>query len=137
MSSDSTLVGNLTNAPELRFAKSGTAWATFSVAVNRGDKDNRTTSYFDCKAFGDLAEALAELGKGQRVIVKGYFQQENWESKEGGKRSKHVLTVNDGGPSLRWGTGERSGPPQRGGGKQYAKDDPERPFTREYDEESF
>ncbi len=126
MSSDSTLVGNLTDAPELRYAKSGTAWATFTVAVNRGDKDNRTTSFFDCKAFGEMAEAFAELRKGQRVIVKGYFQQENWEAKDGGKRSKHVLTANDGGPSLRWGTGERSGPPQRTPAAPVAAD--EEPF---------
>ena len=98
MSSDITLVGRLTAPPELRFAKTGTPWATFSIAVNRGHDDKKETAFFDCKCFGALAENIAELPKGTRVIADGYTVQENWETKEGQKRSKHVVMVNEAGP---------------------------------------
>ena len=106
MSSNSILVGRLTAAPELRFAKSGTPWATFSIAVTRGRDDDKETSFFDCKCFGALAENISELPKGTRVIADGYLVQEKWETKEKQKRSKVVLMVNDagGGPvAVPWG----------------------------------
>jgi len=102
MSSNTTLVGRLTAPPELRFSKTGTPWATFSIAVNRGHDDKKETAFFDCKCFGALAENIAELPKGTRVIADGYTVEERWETKEGQKRSKHVVMVNDLGPSIRY-----------------------------------
>jgi len=102
MSSNITLIGRLTAAPELRFSKTGTPWATFSIAVNRGRDDEKETSFFDCKCFGSLAENLAEIAKGTRVIADGYSVQERWETNDGQKRSKQVVMVNDAGPSIRF-----------------------------------
>ena len=141
MSSDTIIIGNLTRAPELRFGKSGVAWATFSVAVNRGKDDKKETDFFECKAFGDLAEALAELPQGQRVMCKGAMRQERWEDKQSGqKRSKIVMSVFDAGPSWRFGNGPRKGAPgdakavlERGfGGVQDVSD--EEPFLSRTDE---
>ena len=98
MSSNITMVGRLTAPPELRFAKSGTPWATFSIAVTRGRDDDKETSFFDCKCFGALAENISEIPKGTRIISDGYLVQEKWETKEGQKRSKAVFMVNDAGP---------------------------------------
>ena len=102
MSSNITMVGRLTAPPELRFAKSGTPWATFSIAVTRGRDDDKETSFFDCKCFGALAENISEIPKGTRIISDGYLVQEKWETKEGQKRSKAVFMVNDAGPSIRF-----------------------------------
>ncbi len=121
MSSNSILVGRLTAAPELRFAKSGTPWATFSIAVTRGRDDDKETSFFDCKCFGALAENISELPKGTRVIADGYLVQEKWETKEKQKRSKVVLMVNDAGPSIRFETIVSDGPAAKKEDKEAAK----------------
>ena len=61
--------GNLTRDPELRYGKSGTPWVTFTVAETRGRDDNKKTTFWECKAFGDMAEHVAEFSKGQRLIA--------------------------------------------------------------------
>ena len=106
MSSDITVIGNLTAPPELRYGKNGgKAWAAFSVAVNKGreEEGNKTAHYFDVKCFNELAEHMAELPKGARVIVIGHQEQESWDDKNTGKkRSKHVVIAREAGPSVRW-----------------------------------
>lgn len=101
-----TISGNLTRDPELKFLGSGTAVADLSVAVNRKDKDgNESTSFIDVTAWQTLAENVAEsLTRGARVIVTGRLEQQTWEDKDGGKRSKLVLIADDVAPSLKWAT---------------------------------
>lgn len=107
MSSSTTLVGNLTRDPELKFVgNQGVAVAKFAIAVNRrvkkGTEYEDKTSYFDVTAFGSLAENVANsLRKGVRVIVSGRVEQETWES-EGQKRSKVVVQADSVGPDLRF-----------------------------------
>lgn len=113
MSSTMTLTGRLTGAPELRFSASGVAVAAFTVVTSRRVKDQNTgewsdadTTYWDCKAFKQLAENLVEsLDKGMEVIVVGRAVQESWEDKQSGqKRSKIAVRVDAIGPSLRSAT---------------------------------
>lgn len=99
--------GNLAADIELRFSPSGTAWASFSVAVTerqtvRGERKDVTT-WLRCKLFGAAAEHAAEsLTKGTRVIVMGKMRQEDWTTREGEKRSTMTVFVDDIGPSLRF-----------------------------------
>ena len=106
-----TLVGNVTDDPELRFTPSGAAVANFTVAVNRRFKNNdgqwedRLDGFFRCNCWRDMAEHVAEsLTKGTRVLVTGRLQQRSWEDQEGGKRSAFEIQVDEVGPSLRWAT---------------------------------
>ena len=117
MSSDITLIGNLTATPELRYGKNGgKPWATFSVAVNKGreEEGNKTSHFFDVKCFNEFAEHMAELPKGTRVIIIGHQEQETWDDKNSGKkRSKHVVLAREAGPSVRYTpvtAGERKRP---------------------------
>ena len=71
-----TIVGNLTDDPELRYTPNGAAVAKFRVAVNRRYKDQSgewkdgDTSYFTVNAWRTLAENVAEtLTRGANVIV--------------------------------------------------------------------
>ena len=75
---------------------------TVPVAVTTGRDDTKETHWFDVKCFGDLAERIAEVPKGARVMFIGRMKQDNWESKEGEKRSKLCLYADEGGPSYRW-----------------------------------
>lgn len=111
MSSDTTLVGNVTRDPELKYTSSGSALLNFGIAVNRRWQSNgewqEETSFFDVVAWSDLAENIgATVSKGDRVIVVGRLQQRTWENDEGEKRSKVEVVAEDVGPSLRWATAE-------------------------------
>tara|TARA_R110001592_G_scaffold194203_1_gene441665 strand:- start:79 stop:495 length:417 start_codon:yes stop_codon:yes gene_type:complete len=95
--------GNLTRDPELRYGQSGTPWVTFTVAETRGRDDKKKTTFWECKAFGEMAEHVAEFSKGQRLIVDGSAETEQWEDKNTGqKRSKIVVTCWDVGRSVRF-----------------------------------
>ena len=104
-----TLVGNLTNDPELRFTPSGAAVAKFTVASTPRYMDRQTnewkdgdTLFLNCQIWRQAAENVAEsLTRGMRVIVSGRLKQRSYETKEGEKRSVVELDVDDVGPVLR------------------------------------
>ena len=97
-----TIAGNIGKDPELRYSGAGNAFMTLPVAVTTGRDDKKETHWFDVKFFGDMAELMAELPKGQRVVVYGRMKQDSWETKEGEKRNKMCLYADEAGPSLRW-----------------------------------
>ena len=123
-----TLVGNITDDPELRFTPSGAAVANFTVAVNRrwrtpeGQWEDKLDGFFRCNCWRDMAENVAEsMTKGMRVVVTGRLQQRSWDDQEGNKRSAFEIQVDEVGPSLRWATAsvqksQRSGGGQSSGG---------------------
>jgi len=88
------LMGNLTRDPEVRYTPSGSAVASFSIAVNRkykqGDETREEVSYFDIVVFGKQAESCGQyINKGDSVLIEGRLQQRRWDDKEtGAKRSK-------------------------------------------------
>ena len=105
-----TIVGNITDDPELRYTPSGAAVANFTVAVNRRTRDAESgewrdgeTSFFRCNVWRQQAENAAEsLTKGARVVVVGRLRQRSWESQDGQKRSTVEVEVETVGPSLEW-----------------------------------
>jgi single-strand DNA-binding protein len=103
MASNSTnITGQLTRDPELKFVGNGNAVASFSVAVNSKRGDEEYVSFFDCEAWGSLAENVAgSLRKGDRVIASGTLKQDRFEV-EGKKRSAVILKADSVGPDLRW-----------------------------------
>ena len=105
-----TVVGNLTDDPQLRFLESGTAMVKFTVASTPRTLDRQSGQWKDgdplfltCTAWRDTAEHIAEsLAKGTRVIVSGRLRLSRWETEEGEKRSAYGLEVDEVGPSLRF-----------------------------------
>jgi single-strand DNA-binding protein len=107
-----TLVGNITDDPELRFTPSGAAVANFTVAVNRrirqGDRwEDRLDGFFNCSCWRDMAENAAEsLRKGNRVVVVGRLNQRSWDDREGNRRTAVEVQVDEVAPSLKWATAQ-------------------------------
>jgi len=107
-----TLVGNLTDDPELRFTAQGAAVANFRIAVSKRIKDPQTnewkdgdTSFFRINVWRQLAENVAEsLTRGTRVVVTGTLKMRQWETQEGEKRSVVEVEATEVGPSLKWAT---------------------------------
>jgi single-strand DNA-binding protein len=113
MANTTTITGNLTREPEIRYTREGHATAQLGVAVNRRWQDRTThewqesTSYFDVICWRDLAENVAlSLTKGMRVVVTGRLEHRTWETEEGEHRSKVEITADEVGPSLRFATAD-------------------------------
>ncbi len=113
MANTTTITGNLTREPEIRYTREGQATAQLGVAVNRRWQDRTTqewqesTSFFDVTCWRDLAENVAlSLTKGMRVVVTGRLEQRTWETEEGEHRSKVEITADEVGPSLRFATAD-------------------------------
>jgi single-strand DNA-binding protein len=107
-----TVVGNLTDDPELRFTPSGAAVASFTVASTPRSFDKNTNEWKDgdalflrCSIWRQAAENVAEsLTKGMRVVVQGRLRQRSYETREGEKRTVVELDVEEVGPSLKYAT---------------------------------
>ncbi len=88
------LIGNLTRDPELRYIPSGTAVSDLGVAVNRRFKApsgefKEDVCFVDVVAWGKQAEFCAEyFKKGKPIFIEGRLQLDQWEGKNGEKRSK-------------------------------------------------
>jgi single-strand DNA-binding protein len=124
-----TVIGNLTDDPELRFTPSGAAVAKFRVASTPRVMDRQSGEWKDgdplflsCSVWRQMAENVAEsLQRGARVVVSGRLRQRSYETREGEKRTVYELEVDEMGPSLRYATAKvqkmsRSGAPSSGGG---------------------
>ena len=121
MSNTTTLSGNLTRDPEIRYTRDGQANATFGMAVNRrwqprgSDEWEEATSFFDVVCWRELAENVAlSLVKGSRVIITGRLDQHVWETELGERRSRVEITAEEVGPSLRFATAEVTRTGRRG-----------------------
>ncbi|WP_446211954.1 single-stranded DNA-binding protein [Micromonospora sp. IBSANI012] len=107
-----TVIGNLTDDPELRFTPSGAAVAKFRVASTPRFMDKASGEWKDgeplflaCTVWRQAAEHVAEsLQRGARVIVSGRLRQRSYETREGEKRTVIELEVDEIGPSLRYAT---------------------------------
>jgi single-strand DNA-binding protein len=136
-----TVIGNLTDDPELRFTPSGAAVAKFRVASTPRFMDKKTNEWKDgeplflaCTVWRQAAENVAEsLQRGARVIVSGRLKQRSYETREGERRTVIELEVDEVGPSLRYATakvqkmqrsGSTGGGFGSGGGQPGGGDDP-------------
>ncbi|MBX7157911.1 MAG: single-stranded DNA-binding protein [Verrucomicrobiae bacterium] len=88
------LMGNLTRDPEVRYTPKGTAVTDISIAINtvyrtqEGDEKEEVT-YVDIVTWGRQAETCGQyLTKGAPVFVEGRLQLDQWEDKDGQKKSR-------------------------------------------------
>lgn len=93
------LMGRLTRDPELRRTNSGTAVASFAIAVDRdfkGQGGEKETDFIDIVAWRNTAEFVSKyFSKGRMAVVEGRLQIRDWTDKEGNKRrSAEVIADN-------------------------------------------
>lgn len=96
------IIGNLTRDPELRATAGGTQILAFGVAVNDRRKNPQTgawedvPNFVDCIVFGSRAEAVSRfISKGSKVAIEGKLRYSAWETKEGQRRSKLEVIVDE------------------------------------------
>lgn len=96
------LAGNLTRDCEVKQTKGGMAIIHFGIAVNERVKNSQTgeweerPNFIDCAMFGKRAEAVSRiLAKGMKVAIEGKLRQSTWTAKDGSKRSKLEVIVDE------------------------------------------
>ena len=85
------LMGRLTRDPELRHTQSGTAVASFALAVDRDFKDKQSgekqTDFIDVVAWRQTGEFVSKyFTKGRMAVVEGRLQMRSWTDTDGNKR---------------------------------------------------
>jgi single-strand DNA-binding protein len=123
-----TVVGNLTDDPELRFTPSGAAVANFTVASTPRNFDKQSNEWVDgeamflrCSIWRQAAENVAEsLQRGMRVVVQGRLKARSYETREGEKRTVFEIEVDEIGPSLKFATAKVNRVSRSGGGGGYS-----------------
>ncbi len=94
-----TILGNLGRDPELRYAASGDAIASLSVAVTEKWKNKQgdlqeNTEWYRCSAFKKTAELISQyFNKGDQIMLIGRMQTRKWQDKDGNDRYSTELRV--------------------------------------------
>lgn len=93
------VMGRLTRDPELRRTQSGTAVASFSLAVERdfkGQDGEKVTDFFDVTAWRNTAEFVNRyFTKGRMMVVDGRLQSRKWEDRDGNRRTSIEIVADN------------------------------------------
>ena len=83
-----TIMGRLTKDPELRRTGTGTAVASFTLAVDCDfGKEEKETDFIECVAWRHTGEFVSKyFQKGSMAVVSGRLQIRGWTDKDGNKR---------------------------------------------------
>jgi single-strand DNA-binding protein len=93
------LIGHLTRDPQSKQLPSQTMVTEFGMAMNRkfkgaGGEEREEVCFVDCSVFGRAAEVIQKYcTKGKALYVEGRLKLDSWEDKQGGKRSKLSVVV--------------------------------------------
>lgn len=102
------IIGRLGRSIEAKFFGDNKCVAKFSLAVNGFKKDE--THWIDCEAWNKTAEFLVQYTeKGSRVSVSGSLKVDTWEDKDGNKRSKTLVSVQNASP-IDWANDSKGQP---------------------------
>lgn len=90
------IIGRLTADPKKEATKSGKVIARFSVAVDRGRGDNKTTDFFRCTAWERKADPILQyLHKGDRVSITGSVTASAYMANGEARASLEIPAVDD------------------------------------------
>lgn len=89
------LMGHLGQDPESSYIGE-TPVLRFSLAVNTGFKEKKTTSWYRCAMFGTRAKAVAPmLSKGKAVLVSGEPCINEYIARDGQKRTSIDVRISE------------------------------------------
>ncbi|WP_223286260.1 single-stranded DNA-binding protein [Kocuria atrinae] len=104
-----SFAGFLGSEPTVRHTNSGRTVTRLRVGVTSEYRDSageirqRDTLWITCEAWGDFAERLGELSKGDPFVGIGEWRQSNWEDEQGKERSSRFVYLTGGGLNLAFG----------------------------------
>ena len=92
-------IGRLTRDPELRYTPGGTGVCKFGIAINRTYRNQEGNNieevlFVHVVPWGKQAENVSQfLKKGRRVAISGELRSNNWQDKEGNKRTSFEINA--------------------------------------------
>lgn len=94
---------NLGKTPDYKVIGNGTPLVEFTVAVNKSRKNDNgewekiATMWYNCKAFGEVADRIAtELNIGSRILIKeARYETGTYTTQEGEKRYSNDVIIFD------------------------------------------
>ena len=93
------VMGRMTRDPEFRRTNSGTAVASFTVAVDRDFKSQageKGTDFIDVVVWRNTAEFVSKyFFKGRMAVVEGRLQLRDWTDKNGNKRRSAEIVADN------------------------------------------
>jgi len=100
MLNKSIIMGRFVADPELRRTNSGTAVATFTLAVERdgkpGEDGRRATDFIDCVAWRGTAEFVSKwFAKGRMAAAEGRIQTRTWKDRNDQNRKSTELVIDN------------------------------------------
>lgn len=88
------LTGHLTRDVDYRTNETGLTISKFCLANNDGYGEKKRVSFIDVVAFGSKADAISKyFSKGKAIMIEGRIKQETWTGKDGTKKSKLVVML--------------------------------------------
>jgi single-strand DNA-binding protein len=91
-----SLVARLTAKPELKGANSNVLplRLAFTTREKQGEEWSDKSNYVDAVLYGRQAETMARfLDKGSRIAISGELGWQEWQAKDGSKRSRVQVVV--------------------------------------------
>ena len=94
------LIGRLARDPEMKHTSGGTAWTTFTLAVDRPftdrDTGEREADFIDVSAWRKLAENCSRyLSKGGQAAVVGRIKTRSYDDNQGVRRKAFEVEADD------------------------------------------
>ena len=90
-----TFSGRLGRDSEVKYTPSGTAILEFSLAVDTGFGDKKSSFWLKCSMFGERGQKLSQyMLKGQQVIVSGEFFPRAYQAGDGTTKVSMELRLN-------------------------------------------
>lgn len=123
------LMGRLVRDPELRHTQSGTAVASFSLAVDRDFKDQngeKATDFIDVTAWRQTGVFVSKyFTKGRMAVVEGRLQIRCWVDSDGNNRRSAEVVAE----SVYFGDSKKDT-----GGEGYSGGEPKEPEDGQFTE---
>jgi single-strand DNA-binding protein len=95
------LMGNITRDVQLKQTSGNQSVVELGIAVNRKYKlkdgtEKEEVTFVDCECWGPRAEVIAKyFSKGKPIFIEGRLKLDTWEDKDGSKRSKMRVMIED------------------------------------------
>ena len=89
-----TLLGRLTQEPNIKYTPSGKSLCTASIAVRRDFTKNNESDFFQLEAWEKVAEIIGKyFKKGSRIAIQGRLQNNFYDDKNGVKHYAQKIIV--------------------------------------------
>lgn len=88
-------IGTLGRDADVKTLEGGKSVINFSIAVNEGYGDKKTTLWISCAKWGEKTAVAQYLTKGSKVAVSGQVGIRTYKGKDGSDKSEMTIKVNE------------------------------------------